>query len=149
MKLSTVLNDRTSHFLLIHTWILSFIFYASTFFKLNLGPLGNVSDICIDACLFAPLLILLLAPNWKQAIRQVFLATLALPAGVVLMLIAVNFLVFFSKKDFGNLMQRTQTTAGVAWVMLQMFFVFLAPMLLLVASSKWAFQKIKKPNSNY
>ncbi len=152
MKLSNILNDRTSHFVLIHTWILSLVFYLSTFFKLTLGPLESLSNICLSACLFAPLLILILAPNWKQAIRQqairqVFLATLALPAGTVLILIAVNFLGFFWKRDFGNLIKQTQATAGVAWLMMQMFFFFLAPLLLLAASSKWAFQKIKRSNS--
>lgn len=147
MKLSNILNDRTSHFVLIHTWILSLVFYLDLFFKLTLGPLGSVSNICLSACLFAPLLILILAPNWKQAIQQVFLATLALPTGTILILIAVNFLGFYWKRDFGNLMKQTQATAGVAWVMMQMFFILLAPLLLFAASSKWAFQKIKRPNS--
>ncbi len=77
MKLSIVLNDRTSHFILIHTWILSFVFYLDTYLKLPSGPFGPLSNICISAYLVAPFLILILAPNWKQAIRQVFLASLA------------------------------------------------------------------------
>ncbi len=147
MKLTNILNDRTSHFVLIQAWILSLVFYLDTFFKLTLGPLGSVGNICLSACLFSPLLILILAPNWKQAIRQVFLATLALPVGTVLILIAVNFIGFFRKGDFVNLIKQTQATAGVAWVMMKLFLIFLGPMLLLAASSKWTFQKIKRSNS--
>lgn len=147
MKLSNILNDRTSHFVVIHTWILSFVYYLDMFLKLPPGPFGSLSNICVGAYLVAPFLILILAPNWKQAIRQVFLASLALPSGVILMWMAVNILLFFLKKDFGNFMKQTQGMVPAAWLLWQICISVFAPMLFLAASSKWAFQKIKRPNS--
>lgn len=147
MKPSNVLNDRTSHFVLIHTWIFSFVYYLDIFLKLPPGPFGSLSNICFSTYLVAPFLILILAPNWKQAIRQVFLASLSLPSGFVLIWMAANVVVFFLKKDFGHFMKQTQGMVPICWLLWQMCISVFAPILLLAASSKWAFQKIKRPNS--
>ncbi len=147
MKLNQFLNNRGSQSILILTWILSFVYFTGLFLKGTGSFFDNAMDVCFFACLFAPLLISILAPNWKQGLRQLFLASLALPSGVIFLLIAIMCLSFFSNNDFGILIKNMKGTVQVSTGLWLICFSISAPMLLLAASSKWALQKIKKPNS--